>query len=140
MDVFDIRESLEHLSVVKATENRSEEDLRQLKITLDSMKTNLHSPITYVQLDAQFHTQIARASGNNALLHFISSIRQTMVSVNNSLRLELSDSEIAKIQANHEHIFVAITNRDVAAARRAIGAHFESVMRRLKRVLTADPA
>jgi DNA-binding FadR family transcriptional regulator len=137
-DIFEIRESLEHLSSIKAAENRTDEDIEQLRETLASMTEHIDTPLTYVQLDAQFHTQIAQFSRNTPLFHLIASIRQTMVSVNNSLRLELGKEEIQDIQENHKEIFQAIADRDREMAQRAMDAHFENLMGRLRRILAAD--
>jgi len=138
IDIFEIRETLESLSVVKAAENCSEAEIEELRKMSDQMREFIDAPLTYIQLDVQFHTKIAQFSQNMSLFHLIASIRQTMVSVNKSLRFELKAPQMEAIQENHEQIFKAIKDRDLESARLAMEAHFESLMGRLERILVAD--
>ena len=140
IDIFEIREILESLSVIKAAAKCGKLEIAELKKTVTQMRQSIEVPITYTQLDVQFHTQIALFSKNLSLFHFISSIRHTLISVNNTLRSELGPGERLAIQENHEQIFEAISRRDLISARKAMDAHFENLMGRLTRTLSGDTA
>jgi GntR family transcriptional regulator, transcriptional repressor for pyruvate dehydrogenase complex len=138
LDLFEIRRALEILSVTKVAEHCKREELAQLKKTLDAMVRFMDNPIKHAQLDMDFHLQLAQFSRNVSLFHLIVSIRQTMISVNTSLRLELEKGERSTVQKHHEQIYAAIMKKDPAAASRAMNAHFGNVMKRLQRSMASD--
>lgn len=129
--LHETREVIEIALAEKAAENRTAEDLRAMRTGLDALASAVDDRKRFVELDAHFHELIYRASRNSILCHLMTCLRRQLrdiiarsVEVQNDLRPSIGE---------HERIFIAIRDRDAAAARAAMTAHMATVLDELRR-------
>jgi GntR family transcriptional repressor for pyruvate dehydrogenase complex len=134
-DLFEVRMVLENMSAAQAAANRTEQELMQLRETLDSMMTFIDQPAIYSGFDVKFHILLAQASHNIFLFHLISAIRETLMSLASNMRLEISAAQIALIQDYHEQIYRAVKSGAPLEAKKAMDNHFNTAMERLAKNL-----
>ncbi|MCI9888568.1 FadR family transcriptional regulator [Micrococcales bacterium 31B] len=119
-EVAMVRQHLEVPSVVLACENRTDADIAELKQILEGQRTRSVDDPMIRTLDAQFHTAIARMSGNRILASLVHALHSetepaTYVDIN---------PEVGRTTfGQHVAIVRAIENRDPAAGTAAITEH-----------------
>jgi GntR family transcriptional repressor for pyruvate dehydrogenase complex len=136
IDLLEVRRELEQMSARLATERRTEADLSDLGRILQSMEESLDRPDTYSRMDVEFHIQLAVCSHNSFLFHLTSSIRNSLIGVIKELRIREYHASTADVHRYHRAVHDAVREQDAGAAERAMGDHFDDVIRRLRRVLT----
>lgn len=136
-DLFEVRIVLENMSAALAASNRTEQELVQLRGALDSMATFIDQPAIYSGFDVKFHILLAQASHNIFLFHLISAIRETLMSLASSMRLEVPAAQIALIQDYHEQVYRAVEAGSPQEAGKAMDNHFNTAMERLVKNLQA---
>lgn len=119
-EVAEVRQKLEVPSVRLAAANRSEKDLTELSEIVHRQKTASVDDPEIPELDRQFHTSIARASGNRVLASFVSSLHNATEPVN---YLDLSPEVGRETVRQHVSILRAIKTRDPDAGEEAIVEH-----------------
>lgn len=119
-EVADVRQHLEVPSVRLASLHRSEEDLAELREILKRQKTSSVDDADVPKLDEQFHSLIARASGNRVLASLVSALHHATEPVH---YLDLSPEVGATTVKQHQAIVHAIADQDPDAAEAAIIVH-----------------
>ncbi|MEV8638687.1 FadR/GntR family transcriptional regulator [Streptosporangium sp. NPDC051023] len=119
-EVADVRRYLEIPSVRLAAEHRSEDELIELTEIVERQKSASVDDPEIPRLDRQFHTTIARASGNRALAGLVAALHQTTEPVH---YLDLSKEVGRETVKQHVAILKAIESRDPQAAEAAIVTH-----------------
>jgi DNA-binding FadR family transcriptional regulator len=124
-----VRQYLEVPSAALAAVNRTEEDVAELRQILQEEKTRSVQDSAIPELDAQFHTAIARVSGNRVLASLVYALHRESEPVS---YLDLSPEVGRKTVAQHQKIVKAIADGDSAAAEAAITAHLTYLRKHIK--------
>lgn len=132
LELLEARKLLEISIAGLAAERRSEEELTQLRASLQEMaqcvRTGDH--IRHSLADRRFHLSISKASGNSFLQAMMSNIQEALVTQQEEV-LSLSDEgqkRIAKASLMyHSKIYAAIGDREPGKAKEFMRAHLESV-------------
>ncbi|AKS36232.1 GntR family transcriptional regulator [Mycolicibacterium goodii] len=119
-EVADVRQYLEVPSVRLAAVNRSDEDLAGLTTIVQKQKTASVDDPEVPDLDRQFHTLIARASGNRVLASCVAALHHATEPVH---YLDLSPEVGRQTVRQHAAILRAIDDRDPDAAQESIVKH-----------------
>jgi len=105
---------------------RTEEDLVQLKETLDAYKDKVLNGEDAVQEDLLFHLAIAKASGNSTMNTFMLIITPGIIT--NFEKYHVCDSNLAKEGIKeHMDIYNAIVAQDPKLAKEKMKIHFKTL-------------
>ncbi|MFO6453067.1 MULTISPECIES: FadR/GntR family transcriptional regulator [unclassified Aeromicrobium] len=121
-EVAAVRRHLEVPSVRQAARSRSDEDLAQLQRIVDTQKSISVEDPRVAELDAEFHTAIAHASGNRVLTALVQALHGATEPVG---YLELSPEVGRTTVQQHRAIVAAIATGDADAAEAAIVEHLD---------------
>ena len=116
-DVMEARQELEVVLAGLAAERRTDEDIAELRVLLEAMRDATEAT-DFVAADVAFHLRVAQAAKNSVL--------QSMHGGTQSLlhawisRVIAAADETKPSYLEHEPVFQAISDGDVAAARSAI--------------------
>lgn len=127
-EVADVRQQLEVPSVRLAAVNRSNEDLAKLSEIVRKQKSASVDDPEIPDLDRQFHTLIAQASGNRVLASFIAALHHATEPVH---YLNLSPEVGRETVRQHAAILRAIKSQDPDAGEKAIVAHLTYLRRHI---------
>lgn len=129
VELMEVRRGIEMQAAALAAERRTDEDMRQIDQVIADMRTHLHEPLTYADLDVRLHLLVADATTNRPLCLLIESIRDVVKeSVLEGLRSRHSTAEINRVQELHEHIAERIRAGDSEGAMRAMMRHFDDAV------------
>ncbi|MER6563079.1 FCD domain-containing protein [Streptomyces sp. NPDC001027] len=115
-----VREHLEVPSVMLAAGNRTEADVAELRGIVKEQKSRSVDDPLVPELDARFHTAIARMSGNRVLASLVFALHRETEPVHH---LDLSPEVGRETVAQHDRIVKAIADGDAAAGEKAIKEH-----------------
>lgn len=122
-ELVETRITLELKTVCLAAERRSDEDLKNIKETLDAFKLKLVNDDDYLEEDLLFHLAIAKASQNSTLLTLMLLITPPILA-NYEKDMVCKGDKIASEIKKHEDIFFAIKNQDIKLAEKVMKDHF----------------
>jgi DNA-binding GntR family transcriptional regulator len=122
-EILTLRDALERVSVRQACARLRDEDADRLRLNLmRQRRAALHgNEAEFIELDEEFHLQIAAAAGLPLLERFLRQLREFV----RVARLGASRSSEALVQAvaEHERLLSAIEARDPDAAQAALVDH-----------------
>lgn len=136
-EVADMRQFLEVPSVRLAAGHRDDDQLRQLHAIVTKQKSARVDDPDVPELDRQFHTLIARASGNRVLASFVAALHHATEPVH---YLDLSPEVGRETVKQHQAIVRAIEAQDSDAAEAAIIVHLTYLRRHIGAHQAADRA
>lgn len=119
-EVAQVRQHLEVPAVRLAAARRTEEDVEKLRGIVDSQKSISIEDPGVPELDARFHTEIAKVSRNRVLAAFVAALHQQTEPVG---YLDLSPEVGQMTVRQHGAIVAAIAEGDADAGERAIIEH-----------------
>nr|WP_255497379.1 MULTISPECIES: FCD domain-containing protein [unclassified Mycolicibacterium] len=119
-EVSDVRQYLEVPSVRLAAEHRSAQDLAELAAIVKKQKSASVDDPEIPDLDRQFHTLIAKASGNRVLASLVAALHHATEPVH---YLDLSPEVGRETVRQHAKVLRAIDKQDADAAAAAITEH-----------------
>lgn len=119
-EVSDVRQYLEVPSVRLAAEHRSAQDLAELAAIVKKQKSASVDDPEIPDLDRQFHTLIAKASGNRVLASLVAALHHATEPVH---YLDLSPEVGRETVRQHTKVLRAIDKQDADAAAAAITEH-----------------
>ncbi|MCD7861344.1 MAG: GntR family transcriptional regulator [Oscillospiraceae bacterium] len=123
IEIYDIREALECMSVKLLTERITEPDLTALNKIVERMQRTSGSE--FMALDMELHTTMARCSRNKRLAHEIDQIYSPIRLVANTAQ---NDPELrTNALSEHLDILAAISDRDSARAVEMMRRHILNV-------------
>jgi DNA-binding FadR family transcriptional regulator len=138
IQMMEARRLIEPRSAELAAMNRDASNLKRIKRAMeeqarsDSVKTT-----EYREWDQTFHLEIAKATGDAALILLIGTLwayrRKPMFEKMEELML--GPDRLIKTPAEHRRIFDAIAARDRVGARNTMKAHLDAVLRAFSRGL-----
>ncbi|WP_167957121.1 GntR family transcriptional regulator [Anaerosporobacter faecicola] len=122
-DVLEVRCALEELAVELACNKITEEQIEQLKITLEQFKNVIRNKdLTEIaEMDEKFHMLIFEATGNGRLIQLLNNLREQMY----RYRVEyLKDQAVyEKLVEEHDMIAKNILESNVELAKKNIKDH-----------------
>ncbi len=120
----EVRRHLEVPSARLAAERRTQEDVDQLRELLDTFDKTAE-PRERVEVDASFHSAIARATGNPLFPRLIEDLRAVLQ--DQALAVSAMPGRSAQASAEHRAIFEAIRDGDADMAELAMRRHLAAV-------------
>lgn len=124
--LVDTRILLEKEAARLAAINRTEEDLRQLKIALEAYENKLNIPGHAVEEDLLFHIKIAEASKNTVLKSLMMIITPDIV--NNFIQYKVCDDTNNKLMmGQHQELLNMISRQDAEGAVKAMEIHLSDI-------------
>jgi DNA-binding FadR family transcriptional regulator len=123
-DLHDLRMLLEPEIAARAALMATDEQLRRMRDALERMEELEANPDAYLEIDVDFHSELASATGNVVLSFVLDSVRELLrVSrrVTNLINT-MPDTTLA-----HRRIYEAVLAREPEAARQAMRAHLLTV-------------
>jgi GntR family transcriptional repressor for pyruvate dehydrogenase complex len=129
IDLMELRKGVEVQSAAFAAQRGTPDDIARLAEIVAEMRRNLHVPEAYVELDVAFHRQIASMTRNTMIYHLVVAIRDAIKdTLHENLLRQQTDEQLERVQMGHEAILSSLEQGDVAAAERAMTAHFDEVV------------
>ncbi len=134
LDLLGLRRGLEIEMAGLAASHGGAGVLPALRETLRAMAAVLQQREAYSALDLQFHSLLAKATGNPLFELFIQDIHLAMLdSISVGLRSRAGPAELARVQAVHAMILDAVAAGDTGAARAAMTTHFDEAAEAVRR-------
>ena len=140
-DLIETRLMLESNTACWAAERAVEENLTQMRGSLDGMERSIGELERFLEFDLQFHLEIALASHNSILHNLVSMTRGYLQEwIEGSLKTPSSAAtERARLSVSqHRSIVAAIADRDGDLARREMSGHILSSSRDLRDHIGVD--
>jgi GntR family transcriptional regulator, transcriptional repressor for pyruvate dehydrogenase complex len=129
--LFELRGILEVHAAALAASRRSKDDLARMQEALATMTAAPYGSVQWLKKDLEFHTAIARATGNAYIVQFIGfvseKVRDSILVAGGSRG---SDEMARATLVEHERILVAVKAGDPAAAQEAMRAHLNNASAR----------
>lgn len=125
LDVIEVRKGMEAWTAYYAAQRALPEDIRRLQQVIEGMERNLEGSKPSEDLDANFHTLVAKATHNIVWLHLMQSIFDAMKEFQKSVwrAVYLTDEDHRNLYSHHYAIFEAIRDKDPERAREAMLGH-----------------
>ena len=134
VELYEIRAILESEAAYLATIKRTPQFIQELKETLEKLKElNLNrepEPVKLADLNGQFHSIIALASGNRYISEYTAQVRLKLKVIRTAL-FSSSDRRVSEIK-EHEEVLRAMEEGNPALARDMMKAHAVEVIEYLK--------
>jgi GntR family transcriptional regulator, transcriptional repressor for pyruvate dehydrogenase complex len=122
-DFLETRRVIETEAAAIAAERAPEESLIAMEKAVDDMATHIADQNRWIDADLAFHTELARATGNQVILLLTLSLRDAM---RGSIHYFASTPHIVSASVDlHRNVYNAVAARQVEAARRAMREHFQ---------------
>jgi GntR family transcriptional repressor for pyruvate dehydrogenase complex len=122
-DFLETRRIIESEAAAMAAERASVENLIGMKHAVDDMEAYTSDQDRFIEADLAFHTELARATGNEVLGLLVVSLRTAL---RESIRYFSSVPHIVAASGDlHRNIYNAIAAKQVEASRRAMHDHFQ---------------
>jgi GntR family transcriptional regulator, transcriptional repressor for pyruvate dehydrogenase complex len=129
--LFELRGILEAHAAALAARRRSKDDLARMQEALTAMTAAPYGSVQWLKKDLEFHTAIARATGNAYIGQFAGFVSEK---VRDSILVaggnHASDEMARATLVEHETILVAVKAGDPAAAQEAMRVHLNNAAAR----------
>ena len=136
LDFIEARIGLETETAGMAAVRAADCHIEALKKTLDDMDAFRGDPDRYVEADADFHIELARATGNQVLVLLITSLRAAL---RENVRYFVSKPEVVEKSLRYHHeIYDAVAAHQTDAARVAMRGHFAHIVDGLRSGVLVD--
>ena len=125
LDVIEVRKGIEAWTAWYAAQRALPGDIAKLEGIIGGMARNIEGLKPSEDLDANFHTVVARATRNVVWLHLMQSIFNAMKEFQKNVwrAVYLTDEDHRKLYGHHRDIFEAIRDHDPERARQAMLVH-----------------
>lgn len=125
--LFELRRILEVHAAGLAARRRSKDDLASMQEAFADMPGSPYGSVQWLKKDLEFHTAIARATGNAYIVQFVGFVSEK---VRDSILVagasHASDEMAHATLVEHERILVAVKGGDSAAAEEAMRVHLDN--------------
>ena len=129
--LYEFRLIIEGSAVVLATKRCNRNDLRALKVCLQSMEDADNKGIDGVAANVRFHQLIAQASGNTYLRDFMMFLHDKITTMLTLDRDQIQSANIQRtIHKEHNAIYTAIKKKTAVKARKLLENHIIESARR----------
>jgi len=134
--VLELRISLETEAAGLAAQRRTEANLASMEAALRTFYDAIGHESDAVSADFEFHTEVARATGNRHFADLMSYLG-TMIIPRTRINTPSSAPEgrlsyLQRVHSEHDNIFNAIKNQDADGARAAMRTHLSNSRERLR--------
>ncbi|MBC7323138.1 MAG: FadR family transcriptional regulator [Acetomicrobium sp.] len=119
--VIQARMILEVAAIGIATGRMTKERLQRLDACMQGMRETTADGLRFIDVDREFHLEIAQATDNAVLLGMYESMRQVFVEL--QLAVIQVPGAIERAIDTHESMLAALRKRDAQAARKAMRRH-----------------
>lgn len=126
VELVEVRKLIEPFTAQKAALNATDEELAKIKNILDMIDEEIAGGRTNLQLECNFHLEIAKASHNRILINTISAILPGLLQLLDELDLA-RDNRIGKSNVEHHLVYEALAKRDPEAAEKAMTLHMRNI-------------
>ncbi|WP_171181349.1 FCD domain-containing protein [Ruegeria sp. HKCCD8929] len=131
--LMELRRILECALARKLASEVSDEEIKELKAKLDENQNALGNLDRFWATDSEFHSMIARMSGNPVLPTIVDVILRWLIE-NRRVTLSAPGSDKTAFRA-HQEIFKGISTRNPDLAEESMKKHLLSVEKRVKKAL-----
>ena len=132
LELIAVRSELEVMAGRLAATKVTDDDLRELSLSLERMRETLGDPTRFIEADLKFHLRIAQVAGNKVLLDLLQSVRSLLrVWVERGIR---QGDDARHALDEHTALYDALQRRDPAAAEAAMRGHMTTASERLGRI------
>lgn len=134
VNLLEVRKIIELGAVASAAENRTTENIKELKRILEQMKKSFGDEELEEQTDILFHLTIAKATQNPMLyklMQNVSSMMAAHMKETRSIWLYAEGITIENLYLDHAQILKSIIDQDVAAAQQLMWDHLTVVEKNL---------
>lgn len=136
-EVIEARRTIETEMAGLAAERATAADLSAIAKHLEAMRASVRHAEEFSRHDVAFHLAIASAARNQVLLHILTALRGLLhIWI---VRVQTSFADPQQGFAGHEPIYLAIRERDAAAARQAMTAHLNAAGAQLLTLVAGAP-
>jgi len=139
--VLELRIGTETEAAGLAAARRTEQDLAQMRASLDEFERDMQGAGDTIGPDLRFHLGIAAATGNRYYVDLINHLGATLIPrarVNSAAAAQEDRSQyLSRVNREHDDIFAAILRRDPDAARAAMRTHLSNSRERLRKAYEA---
>ncbi len=134
-DLAEIRVQLEAWASRRAAQNASDEEIAEIRRSLEVMRDPNRADRHKADDDLAFHMSIAKAAGSAVYMHLMGILGEILEEMLEFHRFTLSATreDDARLLQHHEDIYRAIESRDGAAAAAAMEVHLTSMLERYRR-------
>ncbi|HEY2371883.1 MAG TPA: FadR/GntR family transcriptional regulator [Gaiellaceae bacterium] len=123
-DLHDLRMLIEPEIAARAALMSTEEQLERMRHAVEQMEELEDDPDAYLEVDVDFHSEIASATGNNVLAFVLDSVRELL---RVSRRVTNLINAMPETTAAHRRIYEALLAREPETARQAMRVHLLTV-------------
>ena len=123
-DLHDLRMLLEPEIAARAAQQATPEQLERMRVSLERMAALEDDPDAYLEVDVDFHSEIASATGNIVLAFVLDSVRELL---RVSRRVTNLLGTMPETTEGHRRIYEALRAHEPEAAREAMRAHLLTV-------------
>ncbi|MBL7013842.1 MAG: FadR family transcriptional regulator [Candidatus Marinimicrobia bacterium] len=124
-DLHFARKVLEAPIAKLAAENRTQENIDQLQFLIEKMEKSKNHTKKFIEVDMEFHVELAKASGNSAFVVLTQAIMQILRSDLTFVLNFQDQTETALV--HHKEILKNIVNQDIEGAELAMQSHMHQV-------------
>lgn len=129
--IAESRVGLEPIMARLAAERMSEEQLADLKASVDTMKLHLGDQRVFLEENKRFHDVIAHGSGNAMFGYLVDALLDILDG--SAIGIDYPEVRREAVQDAHAQIYEAIAARDPLAATEAMSDHIDQYMRYAER-------
>ena len=129
--IAESRVGLEPIMARLAAERMSEEQLADLKASVDTMKLHLGDQRVFLEENKRFHDVIAHGSGNAMFGYLVDALLDILDG--SAIGIDYPEVRREAVQEAHAQIYESIAARDPLAATEAMSDHIDQYMRYAER-------
>src|SRR5262249_39483587 len=123
-DLHDLRMLLEPEIAARAALMATREQLEGMRVAIERMAELEGDPDAYLEVDVDFHSELAAATGNVVLAFVLDSVRELL---RVSRRVTNLNGKIPEATKEHRRIYEALAAREPETAPQSMGAHLPTV-------------
>jgi DNA-binding FadR family transcriptional regulator len=121
--IAEARAALEPMMAQLAAHRMDEEQLAELRLSLDTMAAGLDDRATFLEMNKRFHDLIAHGSGNSMFGFLIDALLGILDG--SAMGIDYPERQRIAVLDAHTRIFDAISSHDAGASASAMSAHIE---------------
>lgn len=125
--IAEVRSALEPMMSQLAAQRMSDESLKELGATIDTMRADLNDRDSFLDANKRFHDIIAWSSGNVLFAYIVDSLLGILDGT--IIGIDYPSHRRTAILKAHEEIYVALSARDADASEARMREHIEAYTR-----------
>lgn len=130
--VMEARRMIEVWSVERIIADGLDFAVEDLENLIREQATVWSDPLTFVELDREFHSRIVAASGNSVVDHFYGELRDRQLRMG-VYAVSSTEDRAARVVEEHRQILNSLRTGDLSSARAATGNHLGNTLEAMLR-------